>query len=199
MSNIAPLKIIGLMLVMLSSVVACSGTDTAAIGSVGAPAGNDVEDFRVGVGDKIRVTVFGADKIGGEATVGADGSIYMPLVGAIGVTGKTLSEIAVAVGNRLREEKMVDRPQVSVTLVEARPFFIYGEIVKSGSYPYFPGLNVLSAIATAGGFTYRAKEDHVFVRRGGNGTETYVDITDPKAPPTPVYPGDIIRVPGRLF
>ena len=160
---------------------------------------NKPEEFRLGTGDKIRVSVFGADKIGGEFTIDPDGSIYIPLVGAISANGSTLSEVAATVAKRLRDEKMVDSPQVSVGLVEARPFFIYGEVTKSGSYPYLPGLNVLSAIATAGGFTYRATENHVFVRRGGTGNEIDVNLSDPSKPPVPIYPGDIIRVPGRFF
>src|SRR5260221_610589 len=147
-------------LLALSCAVACtqgnSGSLSAAqSGNEGPKAmdseasSNKREEFRLGTGDKIRVSVFGADKIGGEFTIDPDGSIYIPLVGAISANGSTLSEVAATVAKRLRDEKMVDSPQVSVGLVEARPFFIYGEVTKPGSYPYLPGLNVLSAIASS--------------------------------------------------
>src|SRR5260370_36044137 len=112
---------------------------------------NKPGEFRLGTGDKIRVSVFGADKIGGEFTIDPDGSIYIPLVGAISANGSTLSEGAATVAKRLRDEKMVDSPPVRVGLVEARPFFSHGRATKARSYPYLPGLNVLSAIAPPGG------------------------------------------------
>jgi protein involved in polysaccharide export with SLBB domain len=86
-------------------------------------------------------------------------------------------------------------PQVSVDLVAASPFYVLGEVEKSGEYPYHPGLNVISAIATAGGFRYRADQDKVFVRRRGQASE----IALPTLSAAPVYPGDIVRVPGRFF
>jgi protein involved in polysaccharide export with SLBB domain len=186
-------------LLMTAGVLACAA-NPGMPGSTEAPANNSrPEDFRLGTGDKVRVIVFGADKLGGEFTIDPDGALYIPLVGAIGVSGSTLNEAAAKIAKRLRDEKMVDNAQVSVVLTEARPFYIYGEVTKSGSYPYLPGMNVLSAIATAGGFTYRATEGHVFVRHGGTGSEVEVDLTDGAKPPMPIYPGDIIRVPGRFF
>ena len=86
-------------------------------------------------------------------------------------------------------------PQVSVTLVSARPFYILGEVQKPGEYPYQGGLDIVSAIATAGGFTYRAEQTFVFVRRAGARDEIQVPLSSA----LPVGPGDVVRVPGRSF
>jgi polysaccharide export outer membrane protein len=80
---------------------------------------------------------------------------------------------------------------VSVTILAYRPFYIYGEVTKPGEYPYASGMRVMSAVATAGGFTYRANESYVVVTRDGK---------EHKAEPnTPIQPDDVIRVPERYF
>jgi polysaccharide export outer membrane protein len=66
---------------------------------------------------------------------------------------------------------------------------------KPGEYPFENGLNVLGAIALAGGYTYRANDNDVYVRRAGSKNEESM----PADPNTKVYPGDIIRVAERLF
>jgi polysaccharide export outer membrane protein len=51
--------------------------------------------------------------------------------------------------------------------ISARPFYVMGEVQKLGEYPYRAGLNVLSAIAIAGGATYRASTSEVYIQRAG--------------------------------
>jgi polysaccharide export outer membrane protein len=191
------LRCVALLLVCL--LVACSAGRGAGTLTADAQGKRGIDEFRLGSGDKVHVNVFGADRLGGDFTVDPTGSIYMPLIGSIEATGSTLTEFAGKIAATLRNEGMIDDPKVTVALIEARPFFIYGEVSKSGGYPYMPGMNVVSAIATAGGFTYRASEDHVYIRRNGTGGELYVDLSDPSQPPVSIYPGDIIRVPGRFF
>jgi polysaccharide export outer membrane protein len=70
-----------------------------------------------------------------------------------------------------------------------------GEVASKGAFPYQPGLTYLTAIANAGGFTYRAKQDHVFVIRGDDPTQTEIKLSVEEK----VLPGDIIRVAERLF
>jgi polysaccharide export outer membrane protein len=81
--------------------------------------------------------------------------------------------------------------QVSVTILAYRPFYIYGEVTKPGGYPYASGMRVLSAVATAGGFTYRANQNYVVITR--NGQERKAE------PNSPIQPDDVIRVPQRFF
>ena len=76
-----------------------------------------------------------------------------------------------------------------------RPFYILGEVEKPGEYPYRPGLNIMSAIAVAGGNTYRASRSKVYIQR--NGTGSFQEV--PFGPAIQVYPGDIIKVPERYF
>jgi polysaccharide export outer membrane protein len=76
-----------------------------------------------------------------------------------------------------------------------RPFFILGEVKKAGEYPYKSGLTVLDAVASAGGYTYRANERKVVIRRAGS----IVDEIYPLDVPVPIFPGDNIRIPERWF
>jgi protein involved in polysaccharide export with SLBB domain len=86
-------------------------------------------------------------------------------------------------------------PKVTVTVAEFKPFYILGEIEKPGAYPYTSGLNALSAIAIAGGTTYRASKSSVLIQHPGeSGLREY-----PLAASIPILPGDIIRIPQRYF
>jgi polysaccharide export outer membrane protein len=80
-------------------------------------------------------------------------------------------------------------------VVTDRPYYILGEINKPGEYPYSNGLNVLNAVATAGGFTYRAQKRSVRIRRASGAEERSYPLTSDLL----VSPGDTIRITERLF
>jgi polysaccharide export outer membrane protein len=85
-------------------------------------------------------------------------------------------------------------PQVSVEIINYRPFYIIGEVANPGSYPFVGGMRVINAVAMAGGFTYRAKEQDLFITRAkGNAKQ------ERAGQGTPVFPGDVIEVPERFF
>jgi polysaccharide export outer membrane protein len=90
---------------------------------------------------------------------------------------------------------IVRDPRVNVEIALYRPFYILGEVKKSGEYPYRMGLTVMDAVATAGGFTYRANENKVYLRRSGSTVEEIYALDSPVL----VFPGDNVRVPERYF
>jgi polysaccharide export outer membrane protein len=100
----------------------------------------------------------------------------------------------VHVVDSLRPDYLV-HPRVSVQVLNYRPFYIIGEVNNPDSYHYVDGMTYLNAVAIAGGFTYRAKRDDVYVIRADSETrdEIKVDIDDE------VQPGDIIRIAERFF
>ena len=157
--------------------------------------GRETQPYRLGAGDKIRVTVFGADRLSGVFDIELSGAIAMPLIGIVPAGGKTLDEVKAEIVKRLKAQKLMEKPNVSVAMVSARPFYVLGEVGRSGSYPYVGGTNIESAIATAGGFSYRAEEDYVFLRRAGSLHEIKVPLPSV----VPVNPGDIVRVASRIF
>jgi polysaccharide export outer membrane protein len=82
-----------------------------------------------------------------------------------------------------------------VDVINYRPFYILGQVNKPGEYPYVNGMTVLNAVALAGGYTYRASESNIYIRRKGSDKEQ----SAPADQGTKVFPGDIIRIPERFF
>ena len=145
-------------------------------------------------GDKIRVTVFGEDKLSGEYELDQSGQISLPLAGTIQAEGLTQTELEKALTQKFRSEYLKN-PKVTVTIATLRPFYITGEVQKPGEYAYKSGLNALTAIAIAGGPTYRASRSSVQIqRRGETGMRDY-----PVSASVPILPGDVIRIPERYF
>jgi protein involved in polysaccharide export with SLBB domain len=150
--------------------------------------------IRLEAGDKIRVTVFGEDKLSGEYQVDTGGFVALPLAGSVKAAGLTGPELERTLEQKFKSTYLRN-PKVTVEVMTFRPFYVLGEVQKPGEYPYRTGLNVLSAIATAGGATFRANTSKVMIQRAGTKTlEEY-----PQAPSVLVYPGDLVRVPERYF
>jgi len=145
-------------------------------------------------GDKIRVNVFGEDKLSGDYEIDQSGQISLPLAGTVEALGLTQAELEQALAKKFRSEYLRN-PKVTVTIATLRPFYMMGEVEKPGEYAYRSGLNVLTALAIAGGPTYRANRYTVQIqRRGETSMRSY-----PISASVPVLPGDVIRVPERYF
>jgi protein involved in polysaccharide export with SLBB domain len=145
-------------------------------------------------GDKIKVTVYGEDKLSGDFQLDQSGQISLPLAGTIKAQGLTQAELEKALAKKFRSEYLKD-PKVTVTIATLQPYYIMGEVEKPGQYPYQSGLNVLTALAIAGGPTYRANRNTVEIQR--NGETTMRDY--PISTTVPILPGDVIKVPERYL
>jgi len=150
-------------------------------------------EYRLGPGDQLHITVFGDTDLTGNFVVGSQGTVAYPLVGQVPAAGKTIPEFTSALQTAL--EQYVRQPNVSVEVANYRPFFILGEVQRPGTYPYSANLTVLNAVATAGGFTYRANQGRVFIRHANESAEHSYPITIA----TPVLPGDTVRIGERFF
>jgi exopolysaccharide production protein ExoF len=121
-----------------------------------------VFEWRSSVGDVHEWTALNADY-----RVAADGSLSLPLLGAIKVAGITTEELADTISTRLQTSLgLAIRPQASVEIVEYPPFYILGDVSKPGEYPYTPGLTVLQAISIAGG-KYRVNDPALLLTTAG--------------------------------
>ncbi len=94
-------------------------------------------------------------------------------------------------------EGYLNDPRVTVEVLNYRPFFILGEVSNAGEYPFRDGLTVLQAVAQAGGFSYRADRQTIFLLREGQTEEEQYDIENGR--PVYVSPGDTIRIGERYF
>ena len=161
--------------------------------SVQSATSSSAADYRLGSGDKLRVIVYGETDLSGEFDVTGSGKISLPLIGQVQAAGLSLDEFENEIGDKLKQGYLTN-PKVSVEVLNYRPFYIIGEVDKPGEYPYTSGMNVLNAVAVAGGYTYRANQDQVYITRGGNEESAY-----PAGQSVQVLPGDIVRVPERFF
>src|SRR5207302_8049839 len=129
--------------------------------------------------------------LAGEYTVQDDGTIRLLMIGAVPAAGAASGELETRIAQKLKTGGYITDPQVNVSVVSYRPFYILGEVSRPGGYPYASGMRVLSAIAAAQGYTYRANQDFVIITR--NGEEKRADVF------SSIQPDDIIRVPERYF
>ncbi len=149
-------------------------------------------EYRLGAGDRLRITVFGHENMSGEASVTGEGMISLPFVGSLKSGGLTVSELERAIVARLKPDYLKN-PRVSVEVLNFRPFDIIGEVQKPGSFPYRSGMTVINAVAIAGGFTYRAKTNEFRIKRAGSSQEVSANRD------TAVMPGDVIEILERWF
>jgi protein involved in polysaccharide export with SLBB domain len=159
-----------------------------------SPAEPSEPSYILGPSDRVRLKVYGEQDISGEYEIDTNGYISVPLAGRVKAAGLNTRQLEKAVASALSRGLLRD-PRVNAEVATYRPFFILGEVKKAGEYPYKSGLTVLDAVASAGGYTYRANEGKVVIRRAGSNVEETIALDAP----VPVYPGDNIRIPERYF
>jgi polysaccharide export outer membrane protein len=159
-----------------------------------APTIAAIQDYRLGAGDKVRVTVFGETDLGGEFVVDGGGYVRLPLIGEVQAAGLSARNFESQVEKQL-QEGYLKAPRVNVEVTAYRPFYILGEVNRPGPYPYVNGMTVLNAVALAGGYTYRANERAGVIRRGGQAKEERLPLDQA----VKIYPDDIITVRERFF
>lgn len=150
--------------------------------------------YRLGPGDKVQIGVFNQPDLTGEYTLDGNSRFTMHLIGKVDAANLTTTELEALLVSKLQPDYLVN-PRVSVRMQNFRPFYIMGEVKNPSSYAYVNGMSYLTAVAIAGGYTYRGKKDWVYVIRGDDPEreELKLDVNEK------VQPGDIIRVAERLF
>ena len=175
----------------------------ACAGLTGCSSGGDLKplpelqqtSYTLGVGDKVRIITFGNEALTGEFRINDTGKIAMPLLGSVPAAGLTPEKLQQDIAAALESRKLLQKPNVSVEITEYRPIFVLGEVNRPGEYPYKPGMTTLSAVSTAGGFTYRAVTDMGSVVRTTDGTTTEGTVTRRSL----VQPGDVLTIFERHF
>jgi polysaccharide biosynthesis/export protein VpsN len=181
--------------------VACSSSPPPALpeaAGAGTAAGGapieDISGYKLGPGDALRVTVFRHEDLSGEFSLDGEGYFALPLVGEILAGGRTARQVESEVETALKSGGYLVEPQVSIEVLNYRPFYIIGEVNQPGSFEYVSGMTVINAVALAGGYTYRADQDDIIISRGGSNGPRIQALPD-----TEVLPGDIIEVTERFF
>ncbi|MEO5374486.1 MAG: polysaccharide export protein [Alphaproteobacteria bacterium] len=156
---------------------------------------NPAEGYVLEPGNRVRLTVFNEPTLSGEFALDSTGSMALPLVGNVPASGVTVNVLARRVEELLRRSNYMQDPRAVVDVIVFRPFYVLGEVRQPGEFPYTIGMTVLSAVARAGGYDYRARESEVLLVRQVNGEQREYRAVER----TPILPGDIIKVLERRF
>jgi protein involved in polysaccharide export with SLBB domain len=148
------------------------------------------QSYVLGIGDQLRVVVYGENDLSGVYQIDANGSISLPLIGTLQASGQTIHGLEQYITDQYN--KYLRDPKVNLQVTQYRPFFILGEVKQPGSYPFIPGMTVKNAVALAGGYSVRGGPGELSLEEPGT-KEHDADEN------TTVSPGDTIRVGSRLF
>jgi polysaccharide export outer membrane protein len=157
-----------------------------------APAVEDA--YRLDSGDRVRIIIYGETSLSTDYGIDDAGDISFPMLGQIQARNATAQDLRSRIASGLVQKGILANPGVSVEVTLYRPFFILGEVNKPGQYPSGSDLNILSAVAIAGGFTVRADKNDISVLRtkDGQAHEWHVDLG------AKLRPGDVITVPEQF-
>ncbi len=171
---------------------------------------NLVENYYIGVDDRVQVNVWKHPELSILTPVRPDGIISVPLIGEIMAGGRTPLEVSDAITKKL--SNFVREPRVAVILVELRSHEflsrvrITGAVRNPRSLNYRQGMTVLDIVLEAGGLNEFASANNTKLFRKVNGKVESIgiellDILNEGNMRTniPVEPGDIISIPERVF
>jgi len=158
--------------------------------------------YRFYAGDEIDVTVFSAPELTRTVTIGPDGRIAMPLIGAVRAADLTAEELhdrlVTAYASHLRMPELTVTPRT----YGSRQVFVGGEVARPGIYEMPANIDAFQAVALAGGFLPSARRRDVVVlsRASGETEVTEIDLSPramrqgfPHARPLQRY--DVVYVP----
>lgn len=181
-----------LIVLLVTSAVVAGCTSRPAVDERFVQAFN--QPYRLDAGDRLRVIVFGQENLTNTYTVDDGGSVTMPLVGMVKARGHTTKDLERTITTKLSARYLRD-PNVSVEIERYRPFFVLGEVNQAGQFPYVSNMTGETAVAIAGGFSPRARKDHILVTRKVDGVVVSQEVPINQ----PILPGDTVQVLERWF
>jgi len=190
---------------LMSASPAAQSTTAAVVGAMSAPSG-----YTLSANDQVAIEVFGEEDLRTNGRLNGEGNLSLPLLGSVHLGGLTLAQAASRITELYGRDYLVN-PKVNITLVgyAKRRFTILGQINRPGSYEMPEGspdgIDLLEAIAMAGGYTRIAAPERISVRRRGATGEDEILRVDAKrlarrgGESFQVRPGDTVTVAESLF
>ena len=135
-----------------------------------APSGSIADEYRIGEGDVLQVSVYGEPTVSVAAVVvRPDGKISIPLLGDVAASGMTPTQLANSISEKLSD--IIKNADVTVVMnqLNSKKIYIIGGVKKEGPIPYTYRMTILQAISEAGGLTEYAKKGKIYVLRNDNG------------------------------
>jgi len=140
------------------------------------------QDYVIGQGDVLTITVYENDDLATTARVSTQGSIRMPLIGQVEVAGSQVSDATQKITDLYADGYLVD-PQVTVFIKEfrSRKATILGAVKNPGLHELRGHITFLEVVSTAGGFTESAGDVAIVKRqKNGDGFDQDVIVIDLK-------------------
>jgi polysaccharide biosynthesis/export protein len=135
------------------------------------PAGVNLPAYRLQPGDVITVSVWKEQELQNEVLVRPDGGFSFPLAGDVDAIGKTVDEIRAVLVERLK--RYIPNPVVTVAVkqIGGNRIYVVGRVNRAGDFPLSSPLDVMQAIALAGGATPFAAINDIVILRRQNGEQ----------------------------
>jgi polysaccharide biosynthesis/export protein len=181
------------------------GGQTAAQSNPGSAAAKPATadpNYVIGPQDVLDVSVWKEAELTRSVPVRPDGKISMPLLNDVQAAGLTPMQLTTQITAGLKKYMADPQVTVVVTQINSQRIYILGEINRAGAFPLLPGMTVLEALSSAGGFTMFANTKKIYVMRKVSGEPqkyafNYKDVVHGKSPETNIVlqAGDTIVVP----
>jgi polysaccharide export outer membrane protein len=160
------------VLFALLSVALLGQASAEAPPQVGAsPAGVALPAYRLQPGDIITVSVWKETDLQSEVLVRPDGAFTFPLAGEVNAVGKTVDDIRTVLADRLK--RYIPNPVVTVAIktIGGNRIYVVGRVNRAGDFPLSSPMDVMQAIALAGGATPFAAINDIVILRRQNGEQ----------------------------
>jgi protein involved in polysaccharide export with SLBB domain len=146
------------------------------------PNWTDEDDtYRFYPGDVVDFQSIGAPELNRKLTIGPDGRLYPPMLGAIMVADRTPSDVTQELQDLYRAHLRNPLITLAPDTFASQKFFVGGEVAKPGLYELAGEMDPLQAIAIAGGFLTSARREEVVVLRRGAGGQPFMRVYDLKS------------------
>jgi polysaccharide export outer membrane protein len=145
------------------------GADTATTVTVSAPR----DRYTIQPGDVLAIAVWKERELQGDMLVRPDGGISFPLAGDIDTAGMSIEDLTAALTSRLT--KYIPDPVVTVAIkqIGGNRVYVLGKVNRPGEFPFNRPLDVMQALALAGGATpFASLNDIRILRRTSGGTQS---------------------------
>lgn len=151
-----------------------------------------LQRYTFGAGDTLKISVYQEADLSVVAEISQQGTVDFPLLGSVQLAGLNQQQAKQHLETLLLDGYLVN-PSVSITVMSYRPFFIYGEVRRPGSFAYQPDITLEQAIALAGGLQDRASRKEWYIQRGNEKSMTLASAE------TVILPGDVIKIEKSFF
>lgn len=211
-------RLAGSVALLLLAVVWVFGQSATGTRTNAAAGGGTNELYRLGIGDILSVKVYREEDLSAQVMVNPDGMINLQLIGPIKVAGMTLLDVNKTVRDLYAKDYLVN-PHVVVDIVETNRlpesaitnqlshYIVLGQVNRPGTYELREGetVNLLQAIAIAGGYTRLGNPGKITVTRLEDGKPNVIKLDadkmlrDRSSKPFEIKPDDIITVGEKIF